>query len=136
MDPVTLTAFLAPYFPYLLKGAKFVGEEAGKAFAQEGWQAAQRLWGKLRSRFGDDSDELKAADTLADDPEDKAAEAALTARVAALLSADPALLAELETIWRETEPARVAVAKERGVAVAGDVRGSYIVTGDNVDIGQ
>ena len=44
VDPVSLTAFLAPYLPYLLKGAKFVGEETGKAFAHEGWEAAQRLW--------------------------------------------------------------------------------------------
>ena len=122
------------YLPYLVKGAKFVGEETGKAFAHEGWEAAQRLWGKLRSRFVDNSDELKTAEKLADNPDDELDWSAVAFQLRELLDADPELNDQLEEIWRETEPARKAVAAERGVAVTGDVRNSVIVTGDDVNI--
>jgi hypothetical protein len=136
VDPVSLTAFLAPFMPYLLQSAASAAEEAGRAFGRDGWAAAQKLWGRLRGRFEDESGTPDAAATaLADNPDDELARNAVAFRLREVLAADPELQRELELLWRETESARIAVAEARGVAVAGDVRDSTIITGDQVDTG-
>jgi hypothetical protein len=96
----------------------------------------QKLWGRLRGRFEDESGTPDAAATaLADNPDDELARNAVAFRLREVLAADPELQRELELLWRETESARIAVAEARGVAVAGDVRDSTIITGDQVDTG-
>jgi hypothetical protein len=136
VDPVSLTAFLAPFMPYLLQSAASAAEEAGRAFGRDGWAAAQKLWGKLRGRFEDEPGTPDAASkALADDPDDELARNAVAFKLREALAADPELRKELEALWAETEPARIAVAEARGVAVAGDVTNSTIVTGDQVDTG-
>jgi hypothetical protein len=136
VDPVSLTAFLAPFMPYLVKGAATAAEEAGRAFGGDAWEAAKKLWGKLRGRFEDEAGNPDAATaTLATDPKDELAQDAVAFKLRGLLEGDPELRSELELLWRESEPARIAFAEARGVAVAGDVKDSIVVTGDQVDIG-
>jgi hypothetical protein len=55
MDPVslagTLTAFLAPLLPYLLKGGEKAAEEVGKKFGGVVWDKATALWARLRPKL-------------------------------------------------------------------------------------
>ncbi len=134
VDPVSLTAFLAPFLPFLLKGAETVAEEAGRVFGQEAWQAAKGLWSKLRPKVDEKPAVTDAAKAVANDPEDELARNALAFQLRELLAADLDLKAELEQLWRQTEPAIIAFAAERGIAIAGDAKGSTFVTGNHVDI--
>ncbi len=133
MDPASLTAFLAPFLPYLLKGVQTLTEEAGGALGHEAWEAAKRLWAKLRPKVEEKAAAAEAATALATNADDELARNALAFQLRELLASDPDLKAELERLWRETEPARIAVAGDRGVATAGNLTNSTIVTGDHVD---
>ena len=51
MDPVslagTLTGFLAPLLPYLLKGGEKAAEEVGKKIGGAAWDKATALWARF-----------------------------------------------------------------------------------------
>ena len=46
-----ISPLIAPFIPYLLKGAKTLGkgaiERLGELFSEEGWEQAKKLWEKL-----------------------------------------------------------------------------------------
>lgn len=142
-----LTAFLAPFLPYLLKAGEKAAEEAGKKLGEAAWGRAKALWGKLRPKVESRPAAREAVQDLAAAPEDADAQAALRLQLKKLLTEDPALAAEITRLWQEAQAAGVAVIAggTRSVAIGGSVTGSTIVTGDrntvqrgkyNVSIGQ
>lgn len=135
MELAALTAFLAPFVPYLLQGGKVVAEEAGKAFGTEAWKHAQALWERLRPSVEDKEAAREAADDLAAQPGDERARGAFELQLEKLLAVDATLRADLESLWGEAKAAKVVVASgERSVAVGDSVVGP-IVTGDDNSIG-
>jgi hypothetical protein len=134
MDPVSLTAFLAPFLPYLMKGVQDLTEEAGRKLGQQGWKHAKALWERLRPGVDDDDAAHQAAEAVAAQPDDELARGGLAFQLGTLLKSDPQLAEEITRLWKEAEAAHVVVVGERGVGVGGSVADSTIVTGDDVSI--
>ncbi len=127
-----LTAFLAPFLPYLLKAGEKAAEEAGKKLGEAAWERARALWEKLRPKVEARPAAQEAVQDLAAAPDDPDAQATLRQQLKKLLAEDPALAEEIARLWGEAQAAGVTVtaAGERSVAIGGDVSGSVIITGD------
>jgi len=134
MELAALTAFLAPFVPYLVKGGEAVAVEAGKAFGTEAWGHAQALWERLRPSVEQKEVARQAAGDLAERPDDDRARGAFELQLEKLLAADGALRADLERLWGEAAAANVVVASgDRSVAAGRDISGT-VVTGDDARI--
>lgn len=139
MDPVSLTAFLAPFLPYLMKGAQDLTEELGRKLGKEAWKHAKALWDRLRPGVEADQATRAAADAVASRPDDEVARGGLAFQLKALLDGDPQLAQEIERLWKEAEEAKVVnvvTVGERGVGVVGTITNSTISTGDQASIGK
>jgi hypothetical protein len=136
MDPATVavsvSTFLGPFLPYLLKGGEEAAKEAGKALGAVAWDRAQVLWGKLRPKVEASPDAKRAVERAAERPEDKRVAGSLELELDALLGKEPGLAAELAELLDEAKAAGVNVTAsgERAVAIGGNVTGGTIATGD------
>ena len=139
MDPVSLTAFLAPFLPYLMKGAQDLTEELGRKLGQEAWKHAKAMWARLRPGVEADEATRAAADAVASEPDDELARGGLAFQLGALLKGDPQLGEEIARLWKKAEEAQVVnvvTVGERGVGVVGPITNSTISTGDQASIGK
>ena len=127
MDPVSLTAFLAPFLSSLLGGAV---QEAAQALGQDAWRFAKEFWAELRPGFEQKDAAIEAAQHVASDPGDKLALGSFALQLRELLGADPQLAAAIEKLWQQAEKVNVVVVGARGVGIGGNVSQSNIVTGD------
>lgn len=138
MDPSAVAQFLAPYLPYLVAAGRDVAEKAGREFGREAWEQAQKLWDRLRrAREGEttapeEADDVgRAANDVANAPEDPRAVVALELQLEKLLAADSELAAQLAELWKQGEGARATIVSgTRAVGAGGDIKGSIIQTGD------
>jgi len=136
MDIAALTAFLAPFLPYLVKAGQTVAEEAGKVVGEQAWSHAQALWERLRPKVEEKAAAKEAAADVAQQPDDEEARIALKRQLEKLLAEDDVLAADVGRLWADAKAANVVTASgERSVAVGDSVRDSTIVTGDNAKIG-
>lgn len=136
MDVAALTMFLAPFLAAFLKPVRAAlesGAERGGAAAVE---HAQGLWDRLRGKVGESADAEDAALKVADRPSSPRRRRALAQQIERILAEDPELAREIGLLWANAEAAGVvAVASgDRSAAVAGNVSGSVIVTGDDVSV--
>jgi hypothetical protein len=90
----TIAAYLAPFTPYLIEGGKKFAGEAGEA----AWENAQKVWGKIKSHFGDDKKIETAAKTVSTDPEDEDYQSLLAKALATKLNEDTKFTGELLTL--------------------------------------
>jgi len=76
-----LTAFLAPFLPYLVQAGVEAGQEAAKRLsshlADDAWKQAQTLWGKLCPTVEARPAAQEAVEDVAADPQDEEAKVAL-----------------------------------------------------------
>jgi hypothetical protein len=134
--PAQLVQLLAPFLPYLLKGAKLAGQEAAKKLGEkageQGFEQAKTLWEKLRHKVEARPAALEAVQDAADHPNDEDALAALRLQLKKLLAEDDSLAQELARLLPRSGPAgqTVIASGDRSVAIGGSVSGSVIVTGD------
>jgi hypothetical protein len=91
----TITAFLAPHLPTLLKK---IGEEVAKQVGTDAWRQAKAMWSMLFPKMGDKA--VAAAEDVASDPEDEAHRTVLVRRLNELLAQNPTLVQELSQIAR------------------------------------
>jgi hypothetical protein len=130
MDVSTLTAFLAPFLPYVLKTGERFASEAATRFGEEAWVQARRLWDRLRPKVEEEPLARAAVEGVASAPDDERARGFLELQLEQLLAADGELAEEMQRLWRDAEAANVVVASGEGsVAVGRDATGT-IVTGD------
>ncbi len=124
-----LTAFLAPFLPYLLKVGEKAAEEVGKKLGEAAWERARALWEKLRRKKNVE----QVAQTAAALPDNAALREALRAEIARALQEDPDLHAEVARLWEQAQAAGVTViaAGARSVAIGGNASGNVIITGDH-----
>lgn len=130
----TLTRFLAPLLPYLLKGGEKAAEEVGKKFGSVVWDKGTALWARLLPRLEAKPAAQEAVQELVKTPEDQASRRALELQVRKILTEDSHLAQEVACWLEEARRAGVNIAiasGERSVAVGGPVTGSTIITGDN-----
>ena len=90
----TITAYLAPFTPYLVESGKKFAGKAGEA----AWEKAQTIWGEIKSRFGDDKKIETAAKTVSSDPQDEDFQGLFAEALAARLKDTPDFANELLNI--------------------------------------
>jgi len=131
MDVSALITFLAPALGFLLGVGEQVAEQAKGKLGDAAWESARRLWHRLRPKIDDDPAAKAAVETLAEDPDDVEARAALTFLLRRVLADDPDLARLLEEEWESARTQTTAIASaERSVALAGRNTGNVIITGD------
>ncbi len=108
MEITTLTAFISPFLPFLLKlGGKALEkstESASGKFGEAAFAKAQAVWGKLEPKVEAKEAAKEAAIDLANNPDDQDLQAALRVQLKKLLEQDEELFREIEQILAEDTP--------------------------------
>jgi hypothetical protein len=104
----TLTAFLTPFLPALLRlGGKAVDkatESAAGKFGEAAFAKAQAIWGKLSPKVEAKEAAKEAAIDVANSPENEDLHAALRVQLKKLLEQDEELMKAIEEILAEDSP--------------------------------
>ena len=140
----SLTAFLAPFLPYLLKAGEKAAEEAGKKFGGDAWDRAKSLWNRLRPKVEAKPAAQEIVTDAAAASDDADAQAALRSQIKKLLTEDAALAEEVARLMQDKVVQRVLAergSQVRGVkqeAGEGEVEQEVIARDDSVieDVGQ
>jgi hypothetical protein len=136
MEIATLTAFLSPYLPILLKlGGKAVEkatESAAGKFGEAAFAKAQAVWAKLSPKVEATETAKAAAIEVANSPEDEDLKVVLRVQLKKLLAQDEELFKEIEQILKEDAPDGTS-----GIQIVQNVTGNQNqvignVTGSNV----
>ena len=92
-------AVLAPFLPYLIKGGKIAAkkafEKAGEKFTEEGWEQAEKTWGKLKPKVESKPAAQDALEEFVKDPNEEDALPALRQQLKRILSEDSALAKDI-----------------------------------------
>jgi len=97
----TLTVFLSPFLPYLLKTGEKASENIGNKFGADAWERAKALWGKLHTQVAAKPAAQEAAQDVAQNPDDQDAQASLRQQLKKLLSEDEVLSTQIARLMRE-----------------------------------
>jgi hypothetical protein len=103
MDVVTLTSFLTPCLPFLLKkvGAPALDKAAAKV-GEDAWEKAKKIWAKLWPKVEAEAAAKVATERLADKPDSAVWKAALEEELAAIFQNEPDLAAVIANILQST----------------------------------
>lgn len=105
MDPATLTAFIAPFLPFLLKLGKTAAEKATESasekFGEAAWQKAQSVWKALSPKVEAKEAANEAVTDVASNPEDEDSLAALRLQLKKLLVQDEHLAATIAKLLQD-----------------------------------
>jgi hypothetical protein len=95
MEIATLTAFISPFLPFLLKlGGKAIdkaSESVGSKFGEAAVEKAQAVWGELSPQVEAKESLKEAATDVANNPEDQDLQAVLRVQLKKLLEQDEEL---------------------------------------------
>ncbi|TVP64353.1 MAG: hypothetical protein EA342_16680 [Leptolyngbya sp. LCM1.Bin17] len=91
MNPVTLTAFLTPFLPFLLNLGNTAADKAAGKFGEDAWAKAKAVWEKLHPKVEAKAAAQEAVTDLAATPEDEDLQTALRVQLKKLLASDAAL---------------------------------------------
>lgn len=129
----TVTTFLVPFLPALLKLGEEAEKEVVKKTVDAGWEEAQTVWHKIHPKLEAKPAALEAVQDVAVSPDNNDAQAALRQQLKKLLTEDESWAEEVAQIMAQGERTGVIVTAsgERSVAVGGGVSGSTIVTGND-----
>jgi hypothetical protein len=132
-----LTIFLAPLLPYLVKAGEKGAEQLGEKLGAGAWEKVKALWGRLKPKMEAKEAAREAVDDVAANPESSGAKNSLEHQLQKLLSADPALAAEVakllaeikgDTTYQAALQGDGAIAQGEGAVAAG--KGGIAVGGD------
>ena len=129
-----VTTAVAPFLPVLEPILTGAGEKIGGVAAGAGLDRAKALWAKLSAAVQGNGDARKAAQEVAQAPDDEDAVAALRLQIRKLLAANPSLARDLAGVLGGD--GRVVASGEGSVAIGGNVSGSTIVTGRGNRVGR
>ena len=108
MEITTLTAFISPFLPFLLKlGGKALEkstESASGKFGEAAFAKAQAVWGKLEPKVEAKEAAKEAAIDVANSPEDEDSQAALRKQFKKLLEQDEELFKAIAQILAADVP--------------------------------
>ncbi len=97
----SLTVFLSPFLPYLLKTGEKTAEEIGSKIGDDSWKRAKALWSRLHPKVAAKPAAQEAAQDVAQAPEDEDAQASLRQQLKKLLGEDKALATEVARLMQE-----------------------------------
>ena len=127
----SLTTYLVPFLPYLVKAGEGAAGETGKKLAGEAWDVAKSLWAKLWPKVEAKPAALEAAKDAAESPDDADLQAALRVQLNKLLTEDQTLAAEVEQLLAKAKAAggSQVTADRLGVAYGDNARDNIAITG-------
>ena len=133
----SITPFLLPLVPYLLKAGEKATEEVGKKLGEGVWDKARTLWDKLHPKLKDKPGAIEAIRDVAQSPNDEDAVAAFRQQLKKLLTEDVSLAKEISELVGKGLPSVQAIAYgDKSIAVGGNISGSTLITGDNNTVGS
>lgn len=104
MDIITLTTFLSPCLPFLIKMGEKSAEGAAGKIGVDVWEKAKRIWEKLYVS-GDEKNDIKiAAEQLAAKPDSEARKSVFQEELETLLEKYPDVAEEIAKIMNEGQP--------------------------------
>jgi hypothetical protein len=150
LDTVALakivTSLLAPAIPYLIKGGEQAWGEASKKIGADTWGLAKTIWTKFvspsKSQPGGEeknTEVIKAATEIANNPSDEDAQAALRFQIKKLLTDDPELGVEIEKVINQAQATSAQInTRIGGVDISGGatVSNSGNIVGGNQTISK
>jgi hypothetical protein len=105
MEIATLTAFLSPYLPFLLKlsgkAPEKTIETAAEKFGESSWTKAQAIWERLSPKVQAKESAKEAALDVANAPEDEDLQVALKVQIKKILDQDEALASAISQVLQE-----------------------------------
>lgn len=102
----SLTFFLSPFLPYLLKAGEKAAEDVGSQLGTDAWKKAKALWSKLYPKMTERPAAIEAAQDVVKTPDDEDAIASLRQQIKKLLSSDELLATEIaQLMQKETQEA-------------------------------
>lgn len=109
MDIAVLTAFLAPFLPFLMKLGNKVVEGAAQKSGEDGWDKAKAVWEKLHPKVEAKDEAKLAVQQVVAKPESEARIAVLQEELETLLKENPDLEAAIAQIMESDSPAESSV---------------------------
>ncbi len=100
MDIAVLTAFLAPFLPYLMNLGNKAVEGAAQKSGEDAWDKAKTIWKKLQPKVEAKEAALEAATDVAAEPEDEDSVASLRRQLKKILDNEPALAQEIAQLMQ------------------------------------
>jgi hypothetical protein len=117
----SLTAFLSPILPYLLKLGDKSAESAAEKFGEDTWNKATTVWAKLRPNLSSKTDIKVAVEQVANKPDSEARQAVLKEELETLLRANPDLATEISEILQNNIPVN-----SNSVQITQNVKNTYM----------
>ncbi len=148
MEIKTLTAFLTPFLPFLLKlgadSTETMTKSASSKFGETAWQKAQAVWTALSPKINEKETVKEAVTDVANNLEDEDYQAALRVQLKKLLANDVALVNQLTKIFQSdssnntpttqitqtvTGNQNQTIGQISGGQIFGNVTGSVVISG-------
>ncbi|MGI0484341.1 hypothetical protein ACN4EK_02825 [Pantanalinema rosaneae CENA516] len=104
MDVALLTAFLAPFLPFLMKLGSKASEKVAEKFGEDAWNKAKAVWSKLHPEIETKEDLKMAAEQVATKPDSKARKAVFQEELETLLKDNSDLATAIAQILQEDAP--------------------------------
>ncbi|MBD2078309.1 hypothetical protein H6F86_31365 [Phormidium sp. FACHB-592] len=104
MNIALLTAFLAPFLPFLLKLGEKASEKAAEKFGEDAWSKAKAIWAKLHPKVEAKAAAQEAVVDVARHPDDEDSQASLRVQLRKLLEQDSDLAAVIASILQTDAP--------------------------------
>jgi hypothetical protein len=101
MDIAVLTAFLAPFLPFLLKLGTKASESVATKVGEDAWKKAKEIWTQLGPKVEAKEAAKEAVTDVANNPEDEDLQAVLRVQLKKLIEPDQELAAAIEKILNE-----------------------------------
>ena len=133
----SVTLFLTPFLPYLLKAGEKAIEETGKNMAGDAWEKAKSLWAKLGSKIEASPAALEVAQKAVSKPQDERVQNAMELHIEDILSSDSSLADEVaQIVLTNVSSVHTVITSDHGVASGRDATGNITITGDGVILGN
>jgi hypothetical protein len=132
----SLTGFLAPLIPYLVKGGEMAMAEVGKNLGADAWEKAQAIWNKLWRRMESHPAAAEAVADLTAAPGDADARVQLRLQLRKILETDPALAQELAALLTAAGQAAEHHAQLHGSGAIAQGSGAVAAGEGEVSVGR
>ena len=116
---VGVSAFLAPFTPYLIKAGQGLGSKLAELIAEKGgeavWHQAEQIWRKLQAALGDDPEVQGAAMMVSAQPENQDRQKMFADILAARLQENPSLGEEFVRLMGGQQAVQQVIANRKSL---------------------
>jgi len=133
-----ISAVITPFLPYLLKGAKVLGEKViegfGESAGEESWRKASQIWGRIQKHIEKQSEIKTNLEEVTKKHNDPRLETIVSWEVEKVLRAmQPTEIIEIQTWLSQNgiNNSKTIASGNRSVSIGGNATDTIINTGDD-----